>query len=208
MNDPRPARRRRRKKILRRSDGSLYDVSERRPISVVELREYVRDGGFFEARREGTGADCTHEILQGIVGTGLLENLLPGMSGGGPLSGLGALGALAGGGGGLGALGNGSEGLPQLARLLGDDRNHRESDWDYHDEPRRSPRRDHRRREGWDDPPRRRSEHDVDDRRDWWDEPRPHSRERHPDDERDAWDDPPRRSGRRGSRRGWEFEDE
>jgi len=181
MNDPRPARRRRRKKILRRSDGSLYDVSERRPISVVELREYVRDGGFFEARREGTGADCTHEILQGVVGTGLLENLLPGMSGGGPLSGLGALGAISGGGGGLG--------LGQLARLLGDDRNHRESDRDYHDEPRRSRRRDHQRWEGWDERPRRRSERDVDDGPDWWDEP-------------------PQRSGRRDSRRGWEFGDE
>jgi hypothetical protein len=158
---------------------------------MIEVREYVRDGGFFEARREGTGADCTHEILQGVVGTGLLENLLPGMSGGGPLSGLGALGALAGGGGGLGglgALGNG-EGLGQLARLLGDHRNHRESDWDYDDEPRRSRRGEHRWREGWDEPPRRRSQYDVDDRRDWWDEP-------------------PRRSRRRGSRRGWEFEDD
>ena len=84
------SRRRRRKKILRKTDGSLYDATERRRITPAELRDYVRDGGLFEARRQENGADCTYEVLQGVVGAGLLQNLVPGM-GGGPLSGLGGL---------------------------------------------------------------------------------------------------------------------
>src|SRR2546421_7315019 len=76
------SRRRRRKKILRKDDGSLYDVSERRRITIAELRDYVRDGGLFEARRQEGGADCTYEVLQSVMGVGLLENLVPGMGGG------------------------------------------------------------------------------------------------------------------------------
>src|SRR5947207_332774 len=133
------SRRRRRKKILRKDDGSLYDVSERRRITTAELRDYVRDGGLFEARRQEGGADCTYEVLQSVVGVGLLENLVPGM-GGGSFPGLGGLGALAGGGQ-LGALGGGGA-LGELARLVGDhvarggDRNG--DDWE---EPRRRSRR-------------------------------------------------------------------
>jgi len=67
MNDPRPARRRRRKKILRRSDGSLYDVSERRPISVVELREYVRDGG--SPTSDGVNVDRGRLLARTIGGS-------------------------------------------------------------------------------------------------------------------------------------------
>src|SRR6266542_2813717 len=115
------SRRRRRKKILRKNDGSLYDATERRRITPTELRDYVRDGGLFEARRQENGADCTYEVLQGVVGVGFLQNLVPGM-GGGPLSGLGGLSALAGGGGGaLGALG-GAGGLADLVRVLGNER--------------------------------------------------------------------------------------
>jgi hypothetical protein len=129
------SRRRRRKKILRKTDGSLYDATERRRITPGELRDYVRDGGLFEARRQENGADCTYEVLQSVVGIGLVENLIPGL-GGGSLPGLGGLGALAGGGP-LGALGGGA-GLSDLARLVSDqiarsgDRNG--DDWD---EPRR-----------------------------------------------------------------------
>lgn len=120
------SRRRRRKKVLRKNDGSLYDVTERRRITPGELRDYVRDGGLFEARRQENGADCTYEVLQSVLGVGLLENLVPGL-GGGSLPGLGGLSGLAGGGG-----------LGDLARLIGDqlarggDRNG--DDWD---EPRR-----------------------------------------------------------------------
>jgi hypothetical protein len=145
------SRRRRRKKILRKNDGSLYDATERRRITPAELREYVRDGGLFEARRQESGSDCTYEVLQSVLGAGLLQNLVPGL-GGGPLSGLGGLGALAGGGGGaLGALG-GAGGLADLARLLGDEAGRsRDRGWeDWEEPPRRSSRRSADDR-GWDD---------------------------------------------------------
>jgi hypothetical protein len=159
------SRRRRRKKILRKNDGSLFDATERRRITPAELRDYVRDGGLFEARRQENGADCTYEVLQGVVGTGLLQNLVPGM-GGGALPGLGGLSALAGGGGGaLGALG-GAAGLADLARVLGDQAG-RSGDrgWDDWEEPRRRSTRHSSSDRGWDDG-------------DWSDPPgRPHRRD-------------------------------
>lgn len=93
------SRRRKRKKVIRRSDGALYDLSERRRITPAELKDYVRDGGLFEARRHESGTDCTYEVLQEVIGTSLLANLLPGL-----------------GGGGGGALG----GIVDLVRALGD----------------------------------------------------------------------------------------
>ncbi|MDQ1567759.1 MAG: hypothetical protein QOF96_2639 [Actinomycetota bacterium] len=134
------SRRRRRKKILRRTDGSLYDVTERHRITPAELRDYVRDGGLFEARRDDSGGDCTYEVLQDVLGVGLLQNLLPGAGGGFP--GLGGLGALTGGGGALAALG-GAGGLADLMRVIADQGGRRsDPGWDDHDEPRRrSPRR-------------------------------------------------------------------
>ena len=184
------SRRRRRKKILRKNDGSLYDATERRRITHTELRDYVRDGGLFEARRQENGSDCTYEVLQGVVGTGLMENLVPGL-GGGSLPGLGGLSALAGGGP-LGALGGGG-GLGDLARLLGDQvarsGEHNGDDWD---EPRR---RSHSRQSG---------EWSRDD--DWSEE-----RSRRRSDDRDGADgdrseDPPRR--RQSRDRDWADPDE
>ena len=83
----------------------------------AELRDYVRDGGLFEARRQETGADCTYEVLQRVMGVGFLQNLLPGA--GGPLAGLG--------------------GLAEFARVL--ERNRADHGWDDWEEP---PRRKHR----------------------------------------------------------------
>lgn len=172
------SRRRRRKKILRKNDGSLYDASERRRITPAELRDYVREGGLFEARRQENGADCTYEVLQSVVGAGLLENLVPGL-GGGALPGLGGLSALAGGGP-LGALGGGG-GLGGLARLLGDQvARSGEHDGDDWDEPRR---RSHSRRSGeWG-------------RDDDWSEGRPRRRSDNREDRADSdWsEDPPKR---------------
>jgi hypothetical protein len=128
------SRRRRRKKILSQSDGSLYDVSERRRISPSELRDHVRDGGLFEARRQESGKDCTYEVLQEVIGCGLLQSFVPGLGGG--LPGLGGLAGLAGGGGALGALGS-VGGLADLVKALGDGANDR--GWD--EAPRRSRRR-------------------------------------------------------------------
>jgi hypothetical protein len=131
------SRRRRRKKILSQSDGSLYDVSERRRISPSELRDHVRDGGLFEARRQESGKDCTYEVLQEVIGCGLLQSFVPGLGGG--LPGLGGLAGLAGGGGALGALGS-VGGLADLVKALGDGANDR--GWEGWDEaPRRSRRR-------------------------------------------------------------------
>jgi hypothetical protein len=137
------SRRRQRKKVLRKNDGSLYDATERRRITAGELRDYVRDGGLFEARWQDTGADCTYEVLQDVLGVSLLQSLVPGMGGGG----IPGLGALAGGGGALGALG-GAAGLAEIVRALGESPGRRDPGWDDWDEaPRRSSRRggsDHR----------------------------------------------------------------
>ena len=137
------SRRRRRKKILRKNDGSLYDATEHRRITPIELRDYVRDGGLFEARRQESGADCTYEVLQSVLGTGMLETLVPGL-GGGPLSSLGGLAGL----GGLGRLANGG-GLGDLARFLDSARGGDGARDDWDDPPRRSPRRSGD--EGWDE---------------------------------------------------------
>jgi hypothetical protein len=132
------SRRRRRKKVLRKNDGSLYDAGERCRITPGELRDYVRDGGLFEARRQDTGADCTYEVLQDVLGISLLQSLIPGTGGGG----IPGLGALAGGGGALGALG-GAAGLAEIVRVLGEGAGRRsDPGWDDWDEPpRRSARR-------------------------------------------------------------------
>ena len=158
------SRRRRRKKIIRKTDGRLFDATERRTITTTELRDYVRDGGLFEARREDGGADCTHEVLQGIVGAGMVENLVPGLGGRIPgLGGLGLLGGLEGltGGGGLSGLGGlgGAGGLARLARLLDDDDRDRRSDRDRdRDHDRDRDERDRRWNDEpvWDDRPRKR----------------------------------------------------
>lgn len=154
------SRRRKRKKILRKDNGSMFDASERRPITLTELREYVRDGGLFEARRHENGGDCTYEVLQSVMESGVLQNLVPSL-GGGSLPGLGGLSAL----GKLSELANGAGGLAEVARVLGREGSDR-GGWDDWDEPRRSRRApDHR----WDDPdfaepPRSQSRHDDPDR--------------------------------------------
>ena len=163
------SRRRRRKKILRKNDGSLYDATEQRRITPAELRDYVRGGGLFEARSHENGTDSTYEVLQDIVGAGFLQSIVPGL-GGGPLSALG-LGAL-GGGGPLSALG-GVDGVANLVRILGEQPGR--SDWDDHwEEPRRrtAGRRDAvARAEGEPgETARRRSWRDADD---WCSEPAP-----------------------------------
>ena len=149
------SRRRRPKRILCRNDGSLYDVSERRRITPTQLRDYLSDGGLFEARRQESGADCTFEVLQGVVGSGLLGNMVPGLGGSGPLSGLGPLGALAGGLGPLGALSERSAGLDQIVRLLQEGSIDRGPDrrWDEEEEPPVRTRR--RRRDWWEEEPQR-----------------------------------------------------
>lgn len=90
--------------MLCRHDGALFDLTMRRPITVEELREHVRDGGLFEARTKESGRDATFEVLHRIVGDGLPTGMSPGLSGN-PLAALDSGGRL--------------ETLGGLMRLLG-----------------------------------------------------------------------------------------
>ena len=136
MVTDRKSRRRRRKKIVRSDDGSLFDASERRGITTAELRDYVREGGLFEARRQGSGSDCTYEVLQSVLGSGMPANLVPGL--GGPLTGLGGLSGVSGGGGPLAALGGLGDLTPLSTDAVGRSRGR---DWeDSEERPRRSGR--------------------------------------------------------------------
>jgi hypothetical protein len=55
-------------RVLRReTDGSLYDVDERRPISVAELCDDLRAGRYFRATRSDSGANCTNEVLAEVI---------------------------------------------------------------------------------------------------------------------------------------------
>jgi hypothetical protein len=72
-------------RILRReSDGGLYDVDERRRVSVAELRDELRTGRRFRASRHDSGANCTNEVLAEVLQAGVF----PGVKGEG--AGLGA----------------------------------------------------------------------------------------------------------------------
>ena len=66
----------------------MFDVEQRRRISVEELRDLLIGGENFEAETEETGRDCTVEVLRKVMGGGALDP----MSGqaGLPMPGLGA----------------------------------------------------------------------------------------------------------------------
>jgi hypothetical protein len=66
--------------VIRESDRTLYDVTERRRISLAELRDFVGDGGYFEARRHDSGADCTAQVLQDLLSDSLATAVVPGLS--------------------------------------------------------------------------------------------------------------------------------
>lgn len=58
-----------------RSDGSMFDVEQRRRISVEELRDLLVGGENFEAETEESGRDCTVEVLRKVMGGGALDPL-------------------------------------------------------------------------------------------------------------------------------------
>ena len=179
-----PSRRRRRKRIICEDNGSLYDVSERRRISHGELRCYLQDGGLFEARRQGSGVDCTYEVLQGAMGRGVLEGLVPGLNLGSFSDELGGLGGLSGGLGALSSLSRQQGGLGALGRLLeggGRDEPRREAG---DERPRR--RRANGRSEEWYDEPPPRSKASRGSSDEWWNEPTPPSGHRRSSGD---WDD-------------------
>ncbi|MGH8905747.1 MAG: hypothetical protein ACRD0K_04365 [Egibacteraceae bacterium] len=63
--------------LRRDSQGALYDVEERRPVSTEELRDDVRSGRRFRAHRHDTGADCTYEVLVVVLTSALPAWNLP-----------------------------------------------------------------------------------------------------------------------------------
>lgn len=77
----------------------MFDVDQRRRISIEELRDHLVGGGNFEAETEETGRDCTMEVLRRVMGGDSMDPLsgqgvpVPGLS---PLGGLGGLGSLLG----------------------------------------------------------------------------------------------------------------
>jgi hypothetical protein len=92
VKDPRPPR-----SLRRDDDGTLYDLDERRTITITELAEDVRVGRRFKARQQGSERNCTQQVLlQVLAAAGPAKApSLPGA--GGQLHGLaGAVGAIAG----------------------------------------------------------------------------------------------------------------
>jgi hypothetical protein len=64
-----PARDSRPPRSLRRdADGTLYDLDERRTISIGELAEEVRMGRRFRAVQQGSERVCTQQVLLEVLG--------------------------------------------------------------------------------------------------------------------------------------------
>lgn len=74
-----------RRRLRQESDGSLYDVDERRRVELVELVDDVRSGRFFRAARHTSGENCTQEVLAQVLAAGAPK---PTRSGGGAFAGM------------------------------------------------------------------------------------------------------------------------
>ncbi|MFB4306864.1 hypothetical protein [Actinomadura sp. GTD37] len=61
------SRRRRPRRLRRKADGRLFDLDERRFVDPAELADDVRAGRSFRAHRQGTGAECTNEVLVEVL---------------------------------------------------------------------------------------------------------------------------------------------
>lgn len=106
----------------------MFDVEQRRRISVEELRDLLVGGENIDAETEETGRDCTMEVLRRVMSNGSLD----------PMSGQAGLAVP-----GLATLGTFGH-LVGLLQVAGDR-------VDSYDDRRRDDRRD----EPWDDRPRR-----------------------------------------------------
>lgn len=62
--DPRPPR-----SLRRDGDGALYDLDERRAITVGELAEDVRVGRRFRCTQQGSERECTQQVLLEVLGS-------------------------------------------------------------------------------------------------------------------------------------------
>jgi PHB/PHA accumulation regulator DNA-binding domain len=85
--DERPPRR-----LRRDDDGSLYELDERRHITVRELADDVRGGRRFRVHQHGSERDCTQQVLLEVLATaapgpaltaggGAMAGALPGLAG-------------------------------------------------------------------------------------------------------------------------------
>jgi hypothetical protein len=71
----RPSRRGPRCQLIRENDGTLYDLTNDRPIEASELRNYLSSGGYFEAKR-ADGSECTGQVLREIL-EGIVAHAIP-----------------------------------------------------------------------------------------------------------------------------------
>ncbi|MFV2173012.1 hypothetical protein ACFHW2_24995 [Actinomadura sp. LOL_016] len=59
--------RRRSRRLRYKADGRLFDLDERRFVELAELADDIRAGRPFRAQRQGTGAECTNEVLVEVL---------------------------------------------------------------------------------------------------------------------------------------------
>ncbi|WP_250285517.1 MULTISPECIES: polyhydroxyalkanoate synthesis regulator DNA-binding domain-containing protein [unclassified Frankia] len=71
---PRPPRGHYRR-LRRDSDGSLYDINEHRRIPLSEIREDIQAGRRFRAVRDGSGEDCTNQVLADALKGALVDKV-------------------------------------------------------------------------------------------------------------------------------------
>lgn len=64
------------RRLRRSADGRLFDMDERRPVTLEDLAEDVRAGRPFRAYRRHTGEECTNEVLLQV-----LRHVLPAYTG-------------------------------------------------------------------------------------------------------------------------------
>lgn len=67
-----------RRRLRKESDGSLFDLDERRRIDIAELADDLRGGRFFRAARHSNGADCSHEVLAQLMASAAPSTMLGG----------------------------------------------------------------------------------------------------------------------------------
>jgi hypothetical protein len=85
-----PCGRRSARRLCLAPDGDLYDLDEQCRVSVRELGEEVKAGRQFRVRRQGSGAECTHEVLLQVVRSSL-SLYMPWSAAGGLLSAAGRI---------------------------------------------------------------------------------------------------------------------
>ncbi|MFC4906978.1 hypothetical protein [Actinomadura gamaensis] len=73
----RPRSEHRRRRLRREGDGRLFDLDERRFAGLAELADDIRAGRPFQAHRQGTGAECTNQVLVEVLRSALARHAGP-----------------------------------------------------------------------------------------------------------------------------------